>query len=37
MNQNEFSILFITYFQKELLIVKKIIFHQHTYNGVANI
>ena len=28
----EFDILFITYSQKELLIVKKIIFHRHAYN-----
>ena len=32
MNLHEFNILFITYSQKELLIVKKIIFHRHTYN-----
>ena len=32
MNLHEFNILFITYSQKELLIVKKTIFHRHTYN-----
>ena len=36
MNMHEFNILLITHPQKELLIVKKIIFHRHAYNGNTN-